>query len=222
MQLQSLCNVEVQVELVVLCVDLMVVVVYGLILFQVVFDILCLGCINSYVLLLLCWCGVVLIQCVVEVGDVESGVIVMQMEVGFDIGLMLFKVSMLIFVVDIGGSLYDWFVVFGLKVVVEVIVGLVVGILYGEIQDDVLVIYVYKLNKDEVCFDWSCLVVELECQVCVFIFWLVCYISFVDVLLKVFGVSLGQGSGVFGIIFEVSCDGLLVVCGEGVLCLICL
>lgn len=41
------------------------------------FDILCVGCINIYVLLLLCWCGVVLIYWVIEVGDVEMGVMLM-------------------------------------------------------------------------------------------------------------------------------------------------
>lgn len=102
----------------------MVVVVYGLILLCSVFDILCLGCINIYGLLLLCWCGVVFIYCVIEVGDVEIGIIIMQMEEGFDIGFMMFIESVFIVEDDIIGILYDKLVVLGGKMIVEVIVRL--------------------------------------------------------------------------------------------------
>lgn len=53
--------VEVFVEFISLNVDIMIVVVYGLLLLKVILDVLCLGCLNVYGFILLCWCGVVLI-----------------------------------------------------------------------------------------------------------------------------------------------------------------
>lgn len=92
----------------------MVVVVYGLLLFKVVLDIFKFGCINVYGLILLCWWGVVLIQCFIWVGDSEIGVIIMQMDVGFDMGDMLKIVMLLIEVSDISVLMYDKLVEFGL------------------------------------------------------------------------------------------------------------
>lgn len=109
------CFQENQYLVVDLYVDVMVVVVYGLIFLKVVLDMFCFGCINVYGLLFLCWCGVVFIQCLFWVGDVEIGVIIMQMDVGLDIGDMLYKFVCLIIVEDISGLLYNKLVEFGLQ-----------------------------------------------------------------------------------------------------------
>lgn len=132
-QLFFLCLQDNQWLVVDFGVDIMVVVVYGLILFKVVLEMFCLGCINVYGLLLLCWCGVVLIQCLLWVGDSEIGVIIMQMDVGFDMGDMLYKFFCFIIVEDISGSLYDKLVEFGLQGLLVMLVQLVNGIVWFEV-----------------------------------------------------------------------------------------
>lgn len=221
-QLESLKIFEVQQQFYDLQLDLMVVVVYGLILFKVVFVIFIYGCWNVYVLLLLCWCGVVLIQCVIQVGDVEIGVCLMQMEVGLDIGLVLLCQYILIVVGELGGQLYDCLVEFGVQVLFDGLGLLCVGIkLIVQLQFEVGVIYVYKLDKVEVRLDWVQDVQQFEWIVWVFNFWLIVEVQLVGECVCIYGVVvLFDNKGkVFGILLVVVCEGIDIVCGQGVLCL---
>ena len=69
--------------------DLFVVVAYGLILSQTVSDIPRLGCINGHASLLPRWRGAAPIHRALEAGDEQTGITIMQMEVGLDTGPML-------------------------------------------------------------------------------------------------------------------------------------
>ncbi|MGL4756274.1 MAG: methionyl-tRNA formyltransferase, partial [Aeromonadaceae bacterium] len=89
----SLRNEEAQAELAALGADLMVVVAYGLILPKAVLDTPRLGCINVHGSLLPRWRGAAPIQRSIWAGDAETGVTIMQMDVGLDTGAMLRKVS---------------------------------------------------------------------------------------------------------------------------------
>ncbi|HVK99274.1 MAG TPA: methionyl-tRNA formyltransferase, partial [Dongiaceae bacterium] len=73
--------------------DLMVVVAYGLILPKVVLDAPRLGCINVHASILPRWRGAAPIQRSIAAGDAETGVTLMQMDVGLDTGAMLLKVT---------------------------------------------------------------------------------------------------------------------------------
>ena len=71
----------------------MVVVAYGLILPQMVLDTPRLGCINVHGSLLPRWRGAAPIQRSIWAGDAETGVTIMQMDLGLDTGDMLHKVT---------------------------------------------------------------------------------------------------------------------------------
>jgi methionyl-tRNA formyltransferase len=80
-------------QLVSLNADVMVVVAYGLILPKAVLDMPRLGCINVHGSLLPRWRGAAPIQRSLWAGDAETGVTIMQMDVGLDTGDMLYKLS---------------------------------------------------------------------------------------------------------------------------------
>ena len=79
----SLRNEEAQAELAALGADLMVVVAYGLILPKAVLDTPRLGCLNVHGSLLPRWRGAAPIQRAIWAGDAETGVTIMQMDVGW-------------------------------------------------------------------------------------------------------------------------------------------
>ena len=67
----------------------MVVAAYGLILPQEVLDIAPHGCINIHASLLPRWRGAAPIHRAIEAGDAETGITLMQMDVGLDTGAMI-------------------------------------------------------------------------------------------------------------------------------------
>lgn len=85
----------------------MVVVAYGLILPKAVLEMPRLGCINVHGSLLPRWRGAAPIQRSLWAGDAETGVTIMQMDVGLDTGDMLYKLSCPITAEDTSGTLYD-------------------------------------------------------------------------------------------------------------------
>ena len=85
----SLKNAEAQAEFAALDADIAVVAAYGLILPQAILDAPKLGCINIHASLLPRWRGAAPIQRAILAGDVETGVMLMQMEVGLDTGPIL-------------------------------------------------------------------------------------------------------------------------------------
>ena len=66
--------------------DVMVVAAYGLILPQDVLDTPKHGCLNIHASLLPRWRGAAPIQRAIEAGDAETGVCIMQMDIGLDTG----------------------------------------------------------------------------------------------------------------------------------------
>ncbi|TIE07554.1 methionyl-tRNA formyltransferase, partial [Legionella pneumophila] len=87
--------------------DVMVVIAYGLILPKAVLEIPRLGCINVHASLLPRWRGASPIQHAILHGDAESGVTIMQMDVGLDTGPMLCKATCPVTSSDTAGSLHD-------------------------------------------------------------------------------------------------------------------
>ncbi len=85
----SLKDPDAQAELSTLNADVMVVVAYGLILPKAVLDMPTYGCFNIHASLLPRWRGAAPIQRAIQMGDAETGVTIMQMDVGLDTGDML-------------------------------------------------------------------------------------------------------------------------------------
>lgn len=151
----SLRDAEAQTALAELNADIMIVVAYGLILPKAVLEMPQYGCLNIHASLLPRWRGAAPIQRAIEAGDAETGVTIMQMDVGLDTGDMLYKVSTPIAAEDNAQSLHDRLSQLGSKALMETLTQLQAGQLTPEKQDESRVTYAEKLNKAEAEIDWT-------------------------------------------------------------------
>ncbi|WP_049631247.1 methionyl-tRNA formyltransferase [Cellvibrio sp. pealriver] len=156
---------EAVAELASLNADLMVVVAYGLILPKIVLDTPRLGCINVHASILPRWRGAAPIQRAIEAGDTETGVTIMQMDVGLDTGDMLIKAFCPILPDDTGGSLHDKLIHIGTPALLEALDLIQSGLITPEKQDDSQSNYAPKLSKEEAALNWQLPSVELERKV---------------------------------------------------------
>ncbi|EHC74579.1 Methionyl-tRNA formyltransferase [Salmonella enterica subsp. enterica serovar Montevideo str. S5-403] len=142
--------------------DVMVVVAYGLILPKAVLDMPRLGCINVHGSLLPRWRGAAPIQRSLWAGDAETGVTIMQMDVGLDTGDMLYKLACPITAEDTSGSLYNKLAELGPQGLITTLKQLADGTATPEAQNEVLVTHAEKLSKEEARIDWSLSAAQLE------------------------------------------------------------
>jgi methionyl-tRNA formyltransferase len=202
--------------------DVMVVAAYGLILPQEVLDIPPLGCINIHASLLPRWRGAAPIHRAIEAGDAETGITLMQMDVGLDTGAMISEARTPISVDDTTATLHDRLAQDGAKLIVEALLELErSGKLASTPQPADGVTYAEKIGKHEAALDWRKPAEVLARQVRAF-----------DPFPGGVG-TLEDGSSIKiwaaapieaqcnvdepGTIAEVTADGVVVNCGEGAL-----
>ena len=133
--------------------DVMVVAAYGLLLPAVVLDIPQYGCLNIHASLLPRWRGAAPIQRAIEAGDAESGVCIMQMDVGLDTGDVLLSRSTPITEVTTAAQLHDDLAVIGAQAIVEALAKL--PELTAMPQPEAGVTYAQKLSKADAEIDWA-------------------------------------------------------------------
>ncbi|MGI2171533.1 methionyl-tRNA formyltransferase [Shewanella sp. MF05960] len=181
----SLRNEAAQQELASLQADIMVVVAYGLILPKIVLDTPKLGCINVHGSILPRWRGAAPIQRALWAGDNETGVTIMQMDVGLDTGDMLLKTHLPIEATDTSASLYEKLAEQGPTALVEALTGLSEGSLQTEKQDESLANYAEKLSKEEARLDWHKSAKQLWQEIRAFNPWPVSYFEHQQSVIKV-------------------------------------
>lgn len=135
--------------------DLMVVVAYGLILPQAVLDIPQLGCINVHGSLLPRWRGAAPIHRALMAGDSQTGITIMKLVRKLDAGDMLHKIEYPIGAQDTSSDLHDILARLGAEGLMQVIEHYAQGKTVGEPQDEALVTYAHKLEKQEAIIDWQ-------------------------------------------------------------------
>ncbi|MGN4966745.1 methionyl-tRNA formyltransferase [Aeromonas dhakensis] len=220
----SLRKEEAQAELAALGADLMVVVAYGLILPKVVLDTPRLGCINVHGSLLPRWRGAAPIQRSIWAGDAETGVTIMQMDVGLDTGAMIRKVSCSIAANETSASLYDKLAELGPQALVDTINAMAAGDTAAEAQDDALANYAEKLSKEEARIDWSMDAAAIERCIRAFNPWPISWFEVADQTVKVWQAEVitqdhGQRAGT---LLKADKQGIDVATGKGVLRLLTL
>lgn len=220
----SLRKEEAQAELAALGADLMVVVAYGLILPKAVLDTPRLGCINVHGSLLPRWRGAAPIQRAIWAGDAETGVTIMQMDVGLDTGAMIRKISCPIAADETSASLYDKLAELGPQALVDTINAMAAGNTAAEAQDDALANYAEKLSKEEARIDWSMEAVAIERCIRAFNPWPISWFEVADQTVKVWQAEVitqdhGQRAGT---LLKADKQGIDVATGKGVLRLLTL
>ena len=220
-QPKSLRDEAAQQELSGLNADLMVVVAYGLILPQVVLDTPRLGCINVHGSILPRWRGAAPIQRALWAGDKETGITIMQMDLGLDTGDMLLKTKLTIEDDDTSGSLYDKLALQGPDALIQALTGLAKGELEAEKQDETLANYAHKLSKEEAELDWNKSALQLWREIRAFNPWPISHFSHNDASIKVRQAKVSESisDAPAGTIISADKNGIEIATGEGVLSL---
>ena len=152
-QPENLKDVSIQQQLRDLQADVMVVAAYGLLLPAAVLNIPEHGCLNIHASLLPRWRGAAPIQRAIEAGDVESGVCIMQMDVGLDTGDVLLSRNTPIKNDTTAAQLHDALAVIGAEAIVEALATL--PALTAVSQPETGVTYAQKLSKADAEIDWA-------------------------------------------------------------------
>ncbi len=201
--------------------DIMVVVAYGLILPKAVLEMPRLGCINVHGSLLPRWRGAAPIQRSLWAGDSETGVTIMQMDVGLDTGDMLYKLSCPITAEDTSGSLYDKLAELDPQGLLATLAQLVNGTARPEVQDESLVCHAEKLSKEEARIDWSLSAAQLERCIRAFNPWPMSWLEIDGQPVKVWRASViaEAAHAEPGTIVAATKQGIQVATGDGILSL---
>ena len=204
--------------------DVMVVAAYGLILPQWVLDMPAKGCLNIHASLLPRWRGAAPIHRAIEAGDAETGVTIMQMDVGLDTGAMIRKVSCPIAFDETSASLYDKLAELGPQALVDTLNAMAAGETAAEAQDDAQANYAEKLSKEEARIDWSMEAVAIERCIRAFNPWPISWFEAAEQTIKVWQAEVidsdhGQSAGT---LLKADKQGIDVATGKGVLRLLTL
>jgi len=202
----------------------MVVVAYGLILPELILDAPRLGCINIHASILPRWRGAAPIQRSILAGDKETGITIMQMDVGLDTGDMLLKKHCPIEARDTGSRLHDKLSIMGAESLMEVLPSLIKGDVNPVKQADAQACYAEKLKKSEALLDWSLSAIQLAAKVQAFNAWPVAQTRLDSVkgdnkMFRIWqAVSLNETTASRpGMVLRCNKEGIDVATGEGVL-----
>lgn len=220
LQPATLKTEQTQQEIAALGADVMVVAAYGLILPKAVLEMPRHGCLNIHASLLPRWRGAAPIQRAILAGDAQTGITIMQMDVGLDTGDMLLSHACPIEAGDNGQTLHDKLADLGASSIIEAMRLLEEGRLVPVKQDNDAACYAAKLLKNEALIDWHQDAKQIERAVRAYNPFPGSQAKFGDVVLKIWQADVsGDQQGVPGDVLAVDKSGITVACGKGALIL---
>ncbi len=216
----SLKDREAQQELSALNADIMIVVAYGLILPKEILEAPTHGCLNIHASILPRWRGAAPIQRAILAGDAQSGVTIMQMDVGLDTGDMLNIKSCDIAQDDTGSTLHDKLASMGGLALIQTLEDVVAQRLEPIKQDDSLAVYAHKLDKKEAQIDWENEAADdIVRKIQAFNSWPVAYTDYNGKSLRLWRASLQEDAKVssshFGEVVAESAQGIDIAAKNG-------
>ena len=198
--------------------DVMVVAAYGLILPQDVLDTPKHGCLNIHASLLPRWRGAAPIQRAIEAGDAETGVCIMQMDIGLDTGDVVSEHRYAIQPTDTANEVHDALMNLGAAAIVADLQQLKAeGRLKSVKQPEEGVTYAQKLSKEEARIDWNESAAVIERKIRAFNPVPAAWIEYQGKPMKIWRAEAVAQQGRAGEVLSCSADGLVVACGENAL-----
>lgn len=212
--------------------DIFVVAAFGQLLSKEILDMPKYGCINIHASLLPKYRGAAPIQWVIIDGEKETGVTIMQMDVGLDTGDMLLKEVVPIDAKETGESLHDKLAEAGSKLIVKALPLIESGQLLPEKQNDVDSCYAKMLTKDLGLIQFEKSAKEIERLVRGLNSWPSAYTFLNGKTVKIWEADVVETTNVKyqelasanaefidkpGTILEVTKEDIYVVCGDGLL-----
>lgn len=214
----SLRDVEAQQVMAEYQLDVLVVAAYGLLLPKAVLDCPRYGCINVHASLLPHWRGAAPIQASIIAGDDESGVTIMQMDVGLDTGDMLAKVHVPIESTTTAGTLTDQLADCGAQLLREVVDDLQHYQQHAEPQEDAQSSHAGKIAKNDACIDWCMSAADIDRRVRAYHPWPVAFTELNGERLRIWSgrpVDADVGVAEPGTVLAAEASGLVVATGQG-------
>ena len=198
--------------------DVMVVAAYGLILPQDVLDTPKHGCLNIHASLLPRWRGAAPIQRAIEAGDAETGVCIMQMDIGLDTGDVVSEHCYAIQPTDTANEVHDALMNLGAEAIVADLQQLKAeGRLKSVKQPEEGVTYAQKLSKEEARIDWNESAAVIERKIRAFNPVPAAWVEYQGKPMKIWRAEVVAQQGRAGEVLSCSADGLVVACGENAL-----
>ena len=198
--------------------DVMVVAAYGLILPQDVLDTPKHGCLNIHASLLPRWRGAAPIQRAIEAGDAETGVCIMQMDIGLDTGDVVSEHRYAIQPTDTANEVHDALMSLGAAAIVADLQQLKTeGRLKSVKQPEEGVTYAQKLSKEEARIDWSESAAVIERKIRAFNPVPAAWVEYQGKPMKIWRAEVVAQQGRAGEVLSCSSDGLIVACGANAL-----
>ncbi|HLA88077.1 MAG TPA: methionyl-tRNA formyltransferase [Anaerolineales bacterium] len=145
--------------------EIIVVAAFGQILQKDILDLPRYGCINVHASLLPCWRGAAPVNAAILAGDKETGVTIMQMDVGLDTGPMLAKRSIRLKPDDTTGSVLQALSTVGADLLLETLPDFISGKLIAVPQPAEGATYAPMLKKEDGLLDFTRPAIELERRV---------------------------------------------------------
>lgn len=199
--------------------DVMIVVAYGLILPRKVLETPKHGCLNIHASILPRWRGAAPIQRAIQSGDSETGVTIMQMDIGLDTGDMLKVMTTPIEENDTAQSLHDRLSKLGSIALMETLKDLQENAFHPIKQAEDLVTYAEKLSKAEAKIDWHQTASTLAKKIQAFNPWPVAFTEYVGKPLRIWQAQTlsPKNTARPGEIIAVDKSGIQVATGDGIL-----
>jgi methionyl-tRNA formyltransferase len=201
--------------------DVMVVAAYGLILPQWVLDLPARGCLNIHASLLPRWRGAAPIHRAIEAGDAQTGITIMQMDVGLDTGDMLLCEAVAIAPADTTAQLHDRLAALGARMIVRALDDAARGELQPVRQPAEGVSYAHKIEKAEAQVDWQLPATVIERRIRAFDPFPGASSTLEGEAIKLWASNLSNVAAAVdaGTVLQVDARGVHVATGEGALCL---
>ena len=198
--------------------DVMVVAAYGLILPQDVLDTPKHGCLNIHASLLPRWRGAAPIQRAIEAGDAETGVCIMQMDIGLDTGDVVSEHRYTIQPTDTANEVHDALMSLGAAAIVADLQQLKTeGRLKSVKQPEEGVTYAQKLSKEEARINWSESAAVIERKIRAFNPVPAAWVEYQGKPMKIWQAEVVAQQGRAGEVLSCSADGLIIACGANAL-----
>ena len=198
--------------------DVIVVAAYGLILPQDVLDTPKHGCLNIHASLLPRWRGAAPIQRAIEAGDAETGVCIMQMDIGLDTGGVVSEHRYAIQPTDTANEVHDALMNLGAAAIVADLQQLKTeGRLKSVKQPEEGVTYAQKLSKEEARIDWNESAAVIERKIRAFNPVPAAWVEYQGKPMKIWRAEVVAQQGRAGEVLSCSSDGLIIACGENAL-----
>jgi methionyl-tRNA formyltransferase len=222
----TLKDAEVQQQLRDLQADLFIVVAYGLLLPPEVLQLPRLGCINVHASLLPRWRGASPMQSAILAGDSETGVCIMQMDVGLDTGPVFSRASLEIGANETAAELHDRLAALGGGLLVTALPGIASGELQAEPQPAAGATHAAKIKKADGVIDWNASAVVIHRAVCAYNAWPVAQTTLAGEQLRIWqaqvvetDVAVNIDATVPGTVLACTDAGIAVQTGDGQLLL---